>query len=326
MITTTTHRKTLPVSLFGLALAALALLAAPAWAADYPSRPITEIVPYPAGGSTDLAGRAVANAMSEILGEKVVVDNRHGGGGSVGMAALARARADGYTIGVAPVGTIANQPHMHRTPYNAESFDYLCQFYYAPQVLAVKPGSPFKTLDDVVEYAKAHPRELTYGTPGPGTLPHLQIEQFKRLAGVDITHVPFAGDGPGLTALMGGHIDLYFALPNTVTDRDLRAVAVFSDEPIEALPKMETAIQQGYDMTAAVAGGLVAPKGLPGDVRDRLSQACEQATGSEELNQVLGRVGLDAVYLGPEAFGDMVMSTSKTNGELIRDVLKGGGR
>lgn len=323
----TTNRKIASLKTFlGLVLSALPLLAAPAWADDYPSRPVTEIVPYPAGGSTDLAGRAVANAMSELLGAKVVVDNRHGGGGSVGMAALARARADGYSIGVAPVGTIANQPHMHRTPYSADSFDYLCQFYYAPQVLAVKPGSPFKTLKDVVAYAKAHPGELTYGTPGPGTLPHLQIEQFKRLAGADITHVPFAGDGPGLTALLGGHIDLYFALPNTVTDRDLRAVAVFSDESIDALPELETAIEQGYDMTAAVAGGLVAPKGLPQDVSDRLSRACEQATGSEELNTVLGRVGLDAVYLGPRAFGDLVRSTSETNGELIRDVLKSGGR
>lgn len=310
---------------FGLALSALPLLVTPAWAADYPSRPVTEIVPYPAGGSTDLAGRAMANAMTEILGDKVVVDNRSGGGGSVGMAALARARADGYTIGVAPVGTIANQPHMHRTPYSTESFDYLCQFYYAPQVLAVKPDSPFKTLKDVVDYAKTHPGELTYGTPGPGTLPHLQIEQFKRLAGVDITHVPFAGDGPGLTALMGGHIDLYFALPNTVTDRDLRAVAVFSDQPIEALPDLKTAIQQGYDMTAAVAGGLVSPKGVAEDVRDRLASACEQATGSEALKTVLRRVGLDAVYLGPRAFQDLVLSTSETNGELIRDVLKGGG-
>ncbi|MCH2558785.1 MAG: tripartite tricarboxylate transporter substrate binding protein [Alcanivorax sp.] len=324
-MTTTTRKTTFSRSLLGLALSVLPLLAAPAWAADYPSRPITEIVPYPAGGSTDLAGRAVANAMGEVLGAKVVVDNRSGGGGSVGMAALARARADGYTIGVAPVGTIANQPHMHRTPYNAESFDYLCQFYYAPQVLAVKPGSEFKTLKDVVDYAKAHPGELTYGTPGPGTLPHLQIEQFKRLAGADITHVPFAGDGPGLTALMGGHIDLYFALPNTVTDRDLRAVAVFSEEPIAALPDLKTAIQQGYDMTAAVAGGLVAPKGVPQDVRDQLAAACERATESEELNTVLGRVGLDAAYLGPRAFQDLVLSTSETNGELIRDVLKGGG-
>jgi len=326
MITTTTQRKALAVSPLGLALAAFALLAAPAWGADYPSRPITEIVPYPAGGSTDLAGRAVANAMGEVLGAKVVVDNRHGGGGSVGMAALARARADGYTIGVAPVGTIANQPHMHRTPYEAESFDYLCQFYYAPQVLVVKPGSSFETLEDVVEYAKAHPGELTYGTPGPGTLPHLQIEQFKRLADVDLTHVPFAGDGPGLTALMGGHIDLYFALPNTVTDRDLHAVAIFSDAPKGSLPDIDTAIEQGYDMTAAVAGGLVAPKGLPEAVRDQLADACQQATDSEALRSVLGRVGFDAAWLGPDAFRDLVLSTSETNGELIRDVLKGGGR
>lgn len=157
--------------LLSLALTAAlpSLLVSPlALAEDFPTRPITEIVPYPAGGSSDLAGRALANALADHLGVNVVVDNRSGGGGSVGISALARARTDGYTIGVAPIGTIANQPHMHRTPYNTESFDYLCQFYYGPEVLVVKPDSPFNTLNEVIDYAKAHPGKLSFGQPWAG--------------------------------------------------------------------------------------------------------------------------------------------------------------
>tara|TARA_R110001606_G_scaffold345151_1_gene493895 strand:- start:10958 stop:11932 length:975 start_codon:yes stop_codon:yes gene_type:complete len=306
--------------------AAMAGLMAPlAHAADYPSRPITEIVPYPAGGSTDLAGRAMARALNADLGVNVVADNRQGGGGSVGIAAVARGRADGYTIGVAPVGTIANQPHMHRTPYNVESFDYLCQFYYAPEVLVVKPGSPFKTLKEVVTYAKAHPGELTFGTPGPGTLPHLGMEQFQEVTGIKLTHVPFAGDGPGLTALMGGHIDLYMALPNTVTDRKLNAVALFNEQPMDSLPGVKTMIEQGYDMVSFVSGGLVAPKGLPEAVKTRLSESCKTATQSDELKSVLGKVGFEARYLNPEEFKASVAELSETNGRLINRVLKNGG-
>lgn len=305
-----------------------ALLASPSvLAEDFPSRPITEIVPYPAGGSTDLSGRAFANALSDYLGVNVVADNRSGGGGSVGISALARARADGYTIGVAPVGTIANQPHMHRTPYNAESFDYLCQFYYGPEVLVVKPGSPFSSLEEVIDYAKANPGKLSFGTPGPGTLPHLDMLRFQQIAGIELTHVPFAGDGPGLTALMGGHVDLYMALPNTVTDRDLDAVAIFSEQQMASLPGIKTVMEQGYDMTASVSGGLVAPKGLPPAIKQKLVEGCEQATKSEELQTVLSRVGFEARYLGPDEFRQLVEHTSEVNGRLINDVIKkGGGR
>ncbi|KAF0805942.1 hypothetical protein A6D6_01998 [Alcanivorax xiamenensis] len=291
-------------------------------AEDFPVRPITEIVPYPAGGSTDLSGRAFAEALSDYFGVNVVADNRSGGGGSVGISALARARADGYTIGVAPVGTIANQPHMHRTPYSAESFDYLCQFYYGPEVLVVKPDSPFGTLEEVIDYAKAHPGKLSFGTPGPGTLPHLDMLRLQQITGIELTHVPFAGDGPGLTALMGGHVDLYMALPNTVTDRNLDAVAIFSEEPMASLPGIKTVKAQGYDMTASVSGGLVAPKGLPSAIKQKLVEGCEQATKSEELKTVLGRVGFEARYLGPDEFRQLVEQTSEVNGRLIKEVIK----
>ena len=154
-------------------LVAAALLAAPAGtsAADYPSRPVTVIVPFPAGGSTDSMARAAAREFEDILGTNVAVTNIGGGAGTVGTAQLARARPDGYTIGVVPAAPLINQPHMRETPYSIADFDYICQLFYSPQALAVKPDSPFSTLAEVVDYARAHPNELTYGTPGPGSLP-----------------------------------------------------------------------------------------------------------------------------------------------------------
>ncbi|MEQ9507731.1 MAG: tripartite tricarboxylate transporter substrate binding protein, partial [Alloalcanivorax xenomutans] len=252
--------------------------------ANYPERPLTAMVPFPAGGSTDLMARAIARELTDSLGTNVVVDNRAGGAGTVGMAALARARNDGYTIGVVPAAPLVNQPHMRRTPYNLDSFDYICQFFLSPQALAVKPQSPFSSLDEMVAYAKAHPGELTYGSPGPGSLPNLSMVQFLEKAGVKVTHVPFAGDGPGVTALMGGHVDMYMTMSNVIADRELKAIGIFSEAPLDTLPGVETAISQGYDLTASWWGGVIAPKGIPDEARNTLEKSCQTATGAERLN------------------------------------------
>ncbi|MCC4309678.1 tripartite tricarboxylate transporter substrate binding protein [Alcanivorax marinus] len=317
MLTTIT-RRIRGLAVIGAALACLN----PAWAADYPERPVTAMVPFPAGGSTDLMARAIAQELTDSLNTNVVVDNRSGGAGTVGLAALARARADGYTIGVVPAAPLVNQPHMHRTPYDLDAFDYVCQFFESPQALAVKPGSPFSNLKELVDYAQAHPGELTYGSPGPGSLPNLAMEQFLEKAKVDITHVPFAGDGPGVTALMGGHVDLYMTMSNVIADRDLKSVAIFSEQELDTLPGVQTAAAQGYDMTASWWGGVIAPKGIPDQARARLEKSCQQATESERLGKVLDRLGTQAVYLGPADFRAKVESISETNGRLIEKVLK----
>ncbi|MFP1681526.1 Bug family tripartite tricarboxylate transporter substrate binding protein [Alloalcanivorax sp. C16-1] len=317
MLTTIT-RRIRGLAVIGAALACLN----PAWAADYPERPVTAMVPFPAGGSTDLMARAIAQELTDSLNTNVVVDNRSGGAGTVGLAALARARADGYTIGVAPAATLVNQPHMRRTPYELDSFDYICQFFESPLALAVKPDSPFTDLQQLVSYAKSHPGELTYGSPGPGSLPNLSMEQFLEKAGVEITHVPFAGDGPGVTALMGGHVDLYMAMSNVAADRELNSVAVFNDEPLDSLPGVRTAADQGYDLTASWWGGLIVPKGTSDEVRAVLEQGCKEAAGSERLGKVFERLGTRPVYLNPADFRAKVESISETNGRLIEKVLK----
>ncbi len=317
MLTTIT-RRIRGLAVIGTALACLT----PAWAADYPQRPVTAMVPFPAGGSTDLMARAIAQELTDALNTNVVVDNRSGGAGTVGLAALARVRADGYTFGVVPAATLVNQPHMRRTPYDLQSFDYICQFFESPQALAVKPGSPFSNLQELVGYAQSHPGELTYGSPGPGSLPNLAMEQFLEKADARITHVPFAGDGPGVTALMGGHVDLYMTMSNVIADRELKSVAIFSEAPLDTLPGVRTAADQGYDMTASWWGGIIAPKGIPEQARAALEQGCQKAAGSERLARVLERLGTRPVHLGPVAFRAKVESISETNGRLIEKVLK----
>jgi len=305
-------------ALSGVALAASVQVAI----AAYPTKPVTVVVPFPAGGSTDLMGRATAMEFTDALGKNFVVSNVSGGAGTIGTASIARARNDGYTIGVVPAAPLVNQPHMRATPYKVDSFDYVCQLFSSPLALAAKPGSPFKNLKQFLDYAKAHPGELSYGSAGPGTLPHLAMEQLLDKAGIEVKHVPFQGDGPAVTALLGGHIDLIVTPGNVVKDKELNGLAIFSEQRVSALPNLPTANEQGFEMTAAWWGGVVAPKGVSAEVKDQLNKACLAASKSERFNQTLTKLGTLVKYRGPADFRAYVDEVSATNGRLIEKVLK----
>ncbi|MBN8291832.1 tripartite tricarboxylate transporter substrate binding protein [Rhodobacter sp. NTK016B] len=298
----------------------LSLVAGAAWA-EYPERAVTAIVPFPAGGSTDTMGRAAAEVMSGILGTDIAVTNVGGGAGTVGTAQIARARADGYTIGVIPAAPLINQPHMRETPYGLEDFTYICGLFHSPQALALAPDSPFSSLAEVVDYARANPGQLTYGSPGPGSLPHLAMEQFLDEVGVEISHVPFQGDGPGVTALMGGHIDMYMAIFSNVPRYELNAVAIFADERVAAAPDVPTSIEEGFTTTASWWGGLFGPANMPEDVRATLEDACQQTAESPEFTEILGNLGSFPRFLSSEAVHEAVMQGSETNGAILERVL-----
>lgn len=307
------------------ALAGIALVgSAQSALAEYPTKPITVVVPFAAGGSTDLMARATAIEFSDTLGKNVVVSNLGGGAGTIGAASLARARKDGYTIGVLPAAVLVNQPHMRTTPYKIDSFDYVCQLFSSPLALAVKPGSQFKTLKQLFEYAKAHPDELSYGSPGPGSLPHLAMEQLLDKAGIQVKHVPFQGDGPAATALLGGHIDLFMAMANVVRDKELEAVALFDNKRVSSLPDLPTAAEQGFGMVNTWWGGVVVPKGIPAEAKARLEKACVAASQSDRYNQSLTKLGTSVNYLNSNDFRALVDEESKINSQLIEKVLKMG--
>jgi len=314
--------KHLSSRLAAVALSAAILCPAAVLAADYPARPVTVLVPFPAGGSTDTMARAAAREFEEVLGTNVPVTNVGGGAGTVGTAQLARSRPDGYTIGVVPAAPLINQPHMRETPYSIEDFDYICQLFYSPQALAVKPDSPFNSLKEVVDYARAHPNELSYGTPGPGSLPHLAMEKFLQDTDIQIKHVPFQGDGPGVTALMGGHVDLYMAIISNVSKNDLDAVAVFAEERVDAAPDVPTSVEQGFPTTASWWGGVFAPKGIPADVKATLVDACQQTAEKERFIETLASLGTLVQFRDSEGVQKAVEEGSATNGEIINRVLK----
>lgn len=314
--------KHLSSRLAAVVLSATILAPAAVVAADYPARPVTVIVPFPAGGSTDTMARAAAREFEEILGTNMPVTNVGGGAGTVGTAQLARSRPDGYTIGVVPAAPLINQPHMRETPYSIEDFDYICQLFYSPQALAVKPDSPFKSLKDVVDYARAHPGELSYGSPGPGSLPHLAMEKFLQDTDIQIKHVPFQGDGPGVTALLGGHVDLYMAIISNVSKNDLDAVAVFADERVNAAPDVPTSVEQSFPTTASWWGGVFAPKGIPTDAKAKLVDACKQTSEKERFIETLASLGTLVQFRDSEGVKQAVEEGSATNGEIIQRVLK----
>lgn len=289
--------------------------------AEYPTRPITAVVPFPAGGSTDLMGRAAAQEFTRILGVDMPVTNVGGGAGTVGTAQIARARADGYTIGVIPAAPLINQPHMRETPYSIEDFDYICKLFHSPQALALAPDSQFSDLTELVDYARENPGALTYGSPGPGSLPHLAMELFLEETGVQIEHVPFQGDGPGVTALMGGHIDMYMAIFSNVGQYELDAVAIFTDERVAAAPDLPTSIEQGFTTTASWWGGIFAPAGLPDEVRTTLEGACAQVADSTDFQETLARFGSFTAYLDSDGVRAEVEEGSRVNGAILERVL-----
>lgn len=305
---------------FVAAIALAGTIPSLATAADFPSRPVSLVVPFNAGGSTDLLGRAFSREMEEILGVPFPVKNIGGGAATIGTANVARARPDGYTLGYVAAAPLISQPHMRETPYTTADFTYICKTFDSPQVLVTKPDSPFDNLDDLVAYARQHPGELTYGSPGPGSLPHLAMETFLAETGIDIRHVPMNGDAAGAAAIMGGHIDLMMAVIPIALQNDLRTIAVMSDERSDQLPDTKTSVEQGYETTFSWWGGLVAPKNIPEEAADKLGKACAKATSQERYLKVLSRLGATAGYLDGADFADEVSTQSAATAKIIANI------
>ena len=265
-----------------IAVAVLALLAfaTPVAAEDaYPSRPITLIVPFAPGGSTDAIGRIVADGLRRVLGQTVVVENRAGAGGSIGTAAIADAPPDGYTIGIGTASTLAINP----AAYKNLSFDVLDlvpigKIAEVPNIMSVNPSVQASDMASFVALARANPGRLSYASAGNGSVSHLLGEQFKLATGADILHVPYRGVGPALIDVVAGQVDiLYDNLPTSlplVLDGRLRALAVSGETRVPTLPDVPTFAEAGLeDMNWMAFFGLVAPRGTPDPVVKSLSEA-----------------------------------------------------
>ncbi len=281
----------------GLAAFAGACAAPPANAQSYPNRPLRIIVPTPAGGPVDVMARLLANALPPLLGQNVIIENRAGAGNTLGSRVAVAADPDGYTLIVSAASGLVISPMVYRNPgYDETSFTPIALIAETPQVLVAYPGAPFKTVAELVAYAKAHPGALNYSTGGTGTLPHLTAELFKKLSGTDIVHVPYKGGGPALADVVGGQVQMTFDTIGTslqfVRDGRLRALAISNPTRLPELPDIPTMPELGYaGINSGAWFALLGPPRLPAAIVARLNQATNDALKAPAMLEALARLG-----------------------------------
>lgn len=314
---------------FVLAAAAAAVSLAPFAAsaqAQFPAKPITIIVPFSAGGTTDILARVIGQYMGRDLGQTVVVDNRAGAGGNIGGQAAARAPADGYTLFMGTVGTHAiNQSLYRKMPFDPiKDFAPLSRVAMVPNLLVANPSQPFKSVKEMIAFAKANPGKINFGSSGNGSSIHLSGELFKQMAGVDMQHVPYRGSAPAVSDLLGGQISVMFdnmpsAIPH-VKGGKLRALAVTTAKRSPALPDVPTIAEAGvpgYEATSWF--GLLAPAGTPAPVVAKLNASILKALADPEVKKKLAEQGAEPHGEKPEQFAAFIESETVKWGKVVKE-------
>jgi tripartite-type tricarboxylate transporter receptor subunit TctC len=309
------------------ALAALSV-AAPLFAAaqdTYPSRPVHIVVPYPAGGVADLLPRMVGEKLSQKWGQAVIVENKAGASGNIGMAYVAQQPADGYTLALAPAGNLTVNPTLFANlPFDtARDFTPVTLLANVPNVLVVHPSVPVKTFQELVAYAKANPGKLNFASPGAGSGAHLAGELLQLDAGLKLTHVPYKGLAPAVTDLLGGQVQMMFAGVSTIVQNvkagKLRALAVAGPHRLDALPGVPTVAESGYpgfDVTSWY--GIVARSGTPPAIIRKVSEDMAQALRQPDVVKKLEDLGLEPVGNTPQQFGELIQAESRKWGDIVK--------
>jgi tripartite-type tricarboxylate transporter receptor subunit TctC len=291
-------------------------------AADYPTRAVKWIVPYPPGGTTDVLARVIAQWLSEKMGQPFVVENRAGGGNNIGTEAALRSPPDGYTM------LLVNPANgINATLYKNLNFDFIrdvapvAGLVRTPNVMEVTPSLPVKTVAEFIAYCKANPGKINMASSGSGTSVHLSGELFKSMTGCDMVHVPYKGAGPALTDLMGGQVHVIFDnLPSSIghiKGGKLRAVAVTSDQRDPALPDVPTVGEtvKGYEATAWFGIGM--PKGTPRDVIEKVNDAVNRALADPKMRERLAELGGKPISGTPEDFGRIIASETEKWAKVV---------
>ena len=302
-----------------------ALAPATATAQDFPTKPVTIIVPFSAGGTTDILARIVGQYLGTKFGESVVVENRDGAGGNIGTQTAARAKADGYTLLMGTVGTHAINPAL----YSKLNFDHIKDFQpltrvaMVPNLLVVNPDRPYRSVKELIEYAKAHPGEVTFASSGNGSSIHLSGELFSLMADVDMLHVPYRGSAPAVTDLLGGTVDIMFDnMPSAiqhVRSNTLVPLAVTPATRSPELPDVPTIAEagvEGYEATSWF--GLFAPAGTPDDVVQTLHAAIVEALKDPEVVKKFNAQGAQVHIDTPEEFAEFIAAETEKWADVVK--------
>ena len=310
-----------------IALFVLSLVTAFGTFADdaYPTRNVTIVVPYPAGGVADLLPRLVAEKLTQKWGKAVIVENKAGASGNIGMAYVAQQPADGYTFALAPAGNLTVNPTLFKNlPFETErDFTPVTLLANVPNVLVVHPSVPVKTFQELVAYAKANPHKLNFASPGAGSGAHLAGELLKLDAHIDMVHVPYKGLAPAVTDLLGGQVQMMFAGVSTVLQAvkagKLRALAVAGPHRLDALPGVPTVAESGYpgfDVTSWY--GIVAKTGTPSAIIQKAQVDMAEALKQPDVQKKLADLGLEPVGDTPQEFGALIQAESKKWGDIVK--------
>ena len=308
-----------------LAFAALAMLCTGGAAAQagYPNKPIRMIVPFAAGGSTDNLARTMAQKLSELLGQPVIVDNRPGGNAIIGSEALTKAAPDGYTIMMTSVDHTVI-PQLLPTPYDpVKDFAPVGAVSYTQLLLVVNPSVPVNSLQELIAYAKANPGKLNYASSGSGGVPHLTGEMFASQTGIRMQHIPYKGGGPAMIDLVGGQVQLTFAIPINaiphIKNGKLRPIAITGTSRNEALPQVPTFTESGVPgLDVKTWFAVFAPVGTPKPIVDKLSEDIRKALAMPDVKEKLAAQGMEPYVTTPDEFAAIVKADVAKYGQVIK--------
>ncbi len=315
----------------GAALAAAGMLAAPAAFAqsDYPNQPITMIVPFAPGGASDFAARLLQPRLSAILGQQIVIENRDGAAGNVGMDLAARAKPDGYTLFLGNVGTVSINPYIFSSlrVKPLQDFAPISIVADTPGLLIANPSFPPNNVKELVEYVKARPGQVNFASPGTGSVNRLEMESFRREAGLDMVHVPYKGGaGPATADVMGGHVSLMFVTIssgiNHVKGGRLKALGVSTKQRVPQLPDVPTMTEQGYPKSVSSSWqGVLVPAGTPQPIIDKLHAAVVEAMKDETIRARMGESGVIAVSSAtPAEFKQYIQADADKWSAIIKEI------